>query len=63
MNALWLSRLNGADCRSRAAKSQAACRVGAAAQWTYRPQGPVPVRHDVQTYPSAVSGVFGLCFR
>ncbi len=63
MKAVWLSRLKGALCRSRATKSQAACRVGAAAQCTCRPQGPLPVRHEVQTKPSAVSGVFGVCFR
>ncbi len=63
MKAVWLSRLKGACWRSRATRSQAAWRVGAAAQCTCRPQGPVPVRQEVQTYPSAVSGVFGVCFK
>jgi len=63
MKAVWESRPNGAACRSTAAKSQAAWRAGAAAQWTCRPQGPLPVRQEVQTKPRGVSALFGLCFR
>ena len=62
MNAVWLSKLKGTPVRSRVTRSQAACRTGAAAQWTWRPQGPVLTLHCVQTKPSAVSGVLSACF-
>ena len=62
MNAVWMSRLKGGPARSRFTRSQAAWRIGAAAQCTWRPQGPLLARHEVQTKPSAVSGVFGMCF-
>src|SRR6185295_17539583 len=61
MNAVWLSRLKGAPRRSRATRSQAAWRDGAAAQCTCAPQGPPPVRQEVHTNPVGVSGVLGLC--
>src|SRR6188472_3814716 len=53
--------LKGAAVRSRATRSQAAWREGAAAQWTWRPQGPGPVLQDVHTNPVGVSGVLGEC--
>src|SRR4030095_1974198 len=49
---------NGAACRSRATRSHAAWREGAAEQWTWRPQGPDPAVQCVQTKPSAVPGTF-----
>ena len=62
MNAVVRLMLKGAAWRSRAARSHAACRDGAAAQWDSRPQGPEPGKHDEQTKPRGVSGTAGECF-
>src|SRR6185503_5073903 len=61
MNAVSLLMLKGAAVRSRVVRSQAAWRAGAAAQCTCLPQGPEPEVQLLQTKPSAVSGVLGLC--